>query len=249
MSYAYHAHALALGARFDLPTPDTIPSVAAVSLPRTGGEAYATVRNFSYKGIISFDQATSYVAGSFHDDAYNTMAMVSIENLNILDMIYAARVVTRVSGRHTKNTPESEITFAGSGFEGLSIAGVPLRADFHHSLFANYPTFKKFEAMTGNDLGAMARDACWERSDKVQQKDGVISCTVLRSVKPDLAEPVAWQNGHVIHVHQFGTIYLGQVIMKPGYRRLSMIRVELGCPFVGVLEAGGGEGNGTETWP
>ena len=40
-------------------------------------------------------------------------------------------------------------------------------------------------------------------------------------------------DGGKIHIEEFGTIYLASVIFKPSYRRISMLRVELGCPIGG----------------
>src|SRR5437016_5487018 len=100
MSFAYHAQALGFAAYLTRPCCDIVPSQAGVSLSQTGGEGFATVRNFSYKGIFSFDEASSYVAGSMEHGDYNTVATVTVRNLNVANMIHADLLVCRVSSRH-----------------------------------------------------------------------------------------------------------------------------------------------------
>jgi hypothetical protein len=64
-----------------------------------------------------------------------------------------------------------------------------------------------------------------------------------------LAAKINAEKGCKISIPEFGTIYFAQVIMKPGYRRISMLRFELGCPIAGTVEVAGGESNGVEYWP
>jgi hypothetical protein len=163
MGFAYHGNAVAFGARIDRPTPDIIPSQASAVLAPAGGEGMAVVRNFDYKGIISFDEAKSYVAGSFErahegepEDSYNTLATVTIRNLNVGNMFIADSVVARVSSKHTVNkdgviADEGEITFDGSLIEGVRIAGLRGEVALDAGLFARYPTFTSFMSDFPND--------------------------------------------------------------------------------------------------
>jgi hypothetical protein len=55
--------------------------------------------------------------------------------------------------------------------------------------------------------------------------------------------------GHIVTIENFGKIHIAEVIIERGYRRLHMLRFELGSPIVGVALLAGGEGDGTEIWP
>lgn len=249
MSFAYHAQALGFAAHLTRPTCDVVPSQASVALSQTGGEGYSTVKNFNYKGIFSFDEASSYVAGSMEHGDYNTVAMVTVRNLNVAHMIHADLIVCRVSSRHHPGLAEGEITFAGSRFEGLKIGGASVEPQLDHALFATYPTFERFAGMGDKEARELAPHVCWDPNGKVPERNGVITCSIVRNL-PDLSRSVgAKTNGYAVQLDQFGTIYLGQIIMKPGYRRLSMLRFDLGCPLSGGGEAGGGEGNGSDILP
>lgn len=157
MGFAYHANAVAFGASIVKPTCDIIPSQASAVLCPSGGEASAIVRNFDYKGIISFDEAKSYVAGSFEGvedkdghktGAYNTLATTTIRNLNIANMLHVELIVARVSSKHSvvdgTVDEEGEITFDGSLMEGLRIGGVKGDITLDPKVFSDYPTFDTF---------------------------------------------------------------------------------------------------------
>jgi len=233
--FAYHAQALGFSASLYRPTCENIPGQATSSLSQTGGESYAVVRNFDWKGLFRFDEAASYVSGSFDHGSFNTLATVTVRGLNIANMITADQIIARVSSRHDYDATSGEvgdgsITLVGSSFQGLRIAGrsvdVPLQLE------SCGPT-------------ASFADVCRVAADRgiVNQK--------LQSASYSVAAPrcddLTFDKGS-IYIPEFGTIYLATVIVKPGYRRISMLRAELGCPIAGPVEVAGGEGNGTPVW-
>jgi hypothetical protein len=300
MGFAYHGNAVAFGARIDKPVPDIITSQASAVLTPSGGEATAIVRNFDYKGIISFDEAKSYVTGSFEpadDDgpgAYNTLATTTLRNLNIANMLHVEWLVARVTSKHVVGkdgvaAEEGEITFEGSQFEGLKLGGLKGDVALDTRLFADYPTFDSFTT----DL---PRDARFAQKSQLFWSDPISAGAALRTSPappagtatdrgkrpvPPPPEPVVPQvyrgivngslfeslthriepkdpksrkqniylDGYGVVIREFGTIYLAEVLMKRGQRRLSMLRVKMGCPLCG--DAGGGviEGNGSPTMP
>jgi hypothetical protein len=146
MSFAFNASALAFGGRIQQPSSDVIPSQASVALAPSGGEGYETVRNFDYKGIITFDEASVYVSGSEHGDIRNTLASVTIKNLNVLNLLHADLLSSRITSRHVLGELEGEITFHGTSAENLRIGGKPANVNFNHDFFARYPTHEKLAA-------------------------------------------------------------------------------------------------------
>ncbi|MEO8032889.1 MAG: hypothetical protein ABI837_00535 [Acidobacteriota bacterium] len=275
MGFAYHGNAMAFGARIERPTTDVIPSQASVVLAPCGGEGTATVKNFNYKGIITFDEANSYVAGSSEtlrgDDGqetrvYNTLATVSVRNLNIANMFFAESIVARVSSRHDGlQDVEGKITFDGSMMEGVRIAGYKGDVTLDTSLFARYPTYDSFVSglqEKNQDVTDRAPMFGWQAGKNARgpQKGsgGLVSATLLDSLThriPDVSEfkpdrrPHIYRDGFGIRVQEFGTIYLAEVHMKPGQRRLSMLRFDLGCPLCGDAAGPIVEGNGAPTIP
>ena len=124
-----------------------LPSKGVVLSP-SGGEGSETIRNFNYKGIITFDEASvCVVAGSQSGRYRNTIATVSIRNLNVLNMVQAELLVARVTSEHLaadtgRHAPcgEPQFTFEGSLLKDVRIAGKPVNVSLDHSLFSRYAT-------------------------------------------------------------------------------------------------------------
>ncbi|HEY2322182.1 MAG TPA: hypothetical protein VGJ82_04875 [Thermoanaerobaculia bacterium] len=236
-SFAYHAHALGLSASLTRPCCETIPSLATASLSITGGESYSTVRNFDWKGLISFDEASAYATGSVDNviidnerrARYNTLSTVTVRNLNVANMVHADLVVARVTSKHIAGDPEGEITFTGSTIQGLVVAGRHVDVGLDERPFLEAPTYDQFVRQH-------------KQAQVDQNETPNVYCT-------SLAATLNREKGCKIPIPEFGTIYFAQVIMKPGYRRISMLRFELGCPIAGTVEVAGGESNGVEYWP
>jgi hypothetical protein len=234
--FAYHAQAIGFSASLHKPCCENIPGQAAVSLSQTGGESYSVVRNFDWKGIFRFDEASAYVTGSSDHGSHNTLATVTVRGLNIANMITADQIIARVSSRHERASDgtigEGEITLSGSSFHGLRIAGHPVDVPL--------------------ELDSCVPTASFADMSKVASERGFVN-QKMQSASYSVATPrceardLTFDKGK-IHIPEFGTIYLATVIFKPGYRRISMLRADLGCPIGGGVEVSGGEGNGTEIW-
>jgi len=307
MSFAFNASALAFGGRIQQPSSDVIPSQASVSLAPSGGEGYQTVRNFDYKGIITFDEASVYVAGSEHGDIRNTLASVTIKNLNVLNLLHADLLSSRITSRHVLGEPEGEITVHGTSAENLRIGGKPAKVNFNHDFYARYATHAKLSAVmrriggevTDDDqiLGLIAEDArkavvatncshesaleraqrktvaelmadrfCWNAQSCQQgapDDHGSIHCSLVDSIEgidvvdesgiQDPAElrsryPVR-RHGYVVKVAEFGSIKVGELIIKPGERRLNLLRFQFGCPIMGDGTGASVTTNGTDILP
>ncbi|HEX3579116.1 MAG TPA: hypothetical protein VHY33_11180 [Thermoanaerobaculia bacterium] len=298
MSFAFNASALAFGARFEQPENSIIPSQASVSLAPTGGDGYETVRNFDYKGIITFDEASVYVTGSEHGEVRNTLASVTIKNLNVLNLLHVDLLSSRITSRHVLGEDEGEITFHGTSADNLRIAGKPVKVNFNHDFYARYPTQAKLaramalpagesddpgirdlietdaqkfriaaDQSRGKTMAELLADRyCWNPKDcgaGAPNDHGAIHCSLVDSIDgidvvddsqfKDPAElrakfPVR-RHGYVVKVAEFGSIKVGELIIKPGERRLNLLRFQFGCPITGDGTAASVTTNGLEMVP
>jgi hypothetical protein len=314
MSFVYHANALAFGGMITKPCCEVIPSLGSVVLAPSGGEGSAIVGKFNYKGIISFDEASVYVAGSQKGRYRNTVATVQIRNLNLFNVVRIDTLCTRVTSEHVavdeKEQSECEdepsFTFEGSMLEDLRIGGRRVDVRLDTSVFSRYPTHSGFvKAFSGDTaaedklIGVESRgDATplvdryrqrfgWnaaQRKEGVPVRRGAIRCSLvdafdLPETDEDFsggkklddsmtaAEAAAEQaardeirrendkknpvrcNGYIVRVADFGTLAIGEVILKENQRTINMLRFNLGSPNGGSGTASSGTTNGTDMYP
>jgi hypothetical protein len=251
--FHFHASGHALSGEFIRPIRESIEVQAATTLPTIGGHGDARVEQFRHRHFVSFNAGYSHVSGSkYHKDDkdfYTTLVTATVENLNFLDVVSADRVVSRVSSYHILPNNESHFSFVGAQFVGLKIAGHPVEIVMNDRLFAHLDTFDKVkkELETDKDFKKMAEDPFHTGTrSKVGEDHGEILCSIIKELKTDA--PGVTVEGHALVVPQFGRIYVGEALLGPCKRTLTMLRLELGSPVEGSGTISQVVGNGA-TWP
>jgi hypothetical protein len=311
----FHAEAHALSGRIDLPFKQDIKKQAFVKLEgrladltdeqRAQRNYFSQhAKNFRLEGIISYSAAHTQVSG--HESrkfpgASVTLATSLVEDLNILNVVTADRIVAQVSTTHFPNVYAPRVTFLGTHFEGLRIArhkvepflnlGLVGKEPGGKSLYVEAKTFvaavksqyknlkewmKGLEgelktARSGADDGSLRTQYHWgdPKYDQIKEeaidareedlktgrgKSSGITCSLVEDIE---IEPIKGPSGesefeqltkrkcgHVIHVPDFGTIFLAELTVKHDTFHLSMIRVEMGCLASGSSTAGACTVNG-----
>ncbi|HEX7681481.1 MAG TPA: hypothetical protein VF713_25370 [Thermoanaerobaculia bacterium] len=296
MSFVYHANALAFGGVNNKPCCDVIPSQASVVLAPSGGEGSQTVRNFNYKGIITFDEASVYVGGSQKGCFRNTVSTAMIRNLNLMNVVHIELLCVRVTSEHAavddklqSACGEPAFTFEGSIIENIRIAGRRVNVALDTSVFSRYPTHSEFVEAFGSEaveedrlLGVETTQSvasqgrlsarygkrfCWPSDrcrDGAPSKNGVIRASLVDDIdipdtdedfgdednrrKIDRIKPVR-RNGYVVRIADFGTLAIGEVILKENQRTVNMLRYTLGSPNDGSGTVCSGTTNGTDMFP
>lgn len=310
----FHAEAHALKARLELPVDTEIRPQAFVRLSGTlaqlsngeGPRNYFSqhAKNFRLEGIISYAAAHTQVSGHAskkHPGASVTLATSEVEDLNILNVVTADRVVAQISTTHFPGQYSPEVTFLGTHFENLRIARHKAEPLLKFDLLGARPvgnaddamylkmtgdkgvlatakrqcdrirawaeklgererkkfgliepdpaegdseTKKKYHGFAAPDAPAIAAQALTARLEDAKtglgKSDGV-TCSLVEHVDikdiavkgPDNVEEKlklpGTACGHVIHVPDFGTIFLAELTVKHNSYNLTMIRLELGC--------------------
>jgi hypothetical protein len=233
-THFFHAQAMGAGGRITRPFQELIEVQAATALPIGGGRGTSRVENFNFKDILSFRLASAQVTGSPSEDgkSFATLAQVVIEDLNILHVVSAKRIVSRITSHHGIDDPEPSITPLGSRFEGLRVAGCRLEVELNTDFAPPQDCYQGFKkANTG-----------------LKESKGMIVTTLVKDIQRRKPCPELKITGNVIEVAHFGRIYLAQFLLTSYSRRLVMVRVDLGCPVGGTADVGCVQGNGS-TWP
>jgi hypothetical protein len=270
--YLYNAHGYGLGGRVERPFQHVLDVHAGASLPVIGGYEVSHAEKFRLDKIISYTGAHTVVSGSRDEDegeddgTYTTLASATIEGLNILDMVTADRIVAHVASKQHLDDPEPSITFVGSHFENLRIAGCPIHVELGNDLFNRFATFKSFrDAYEGNQQTREEMQAHflwgkpkfkvpeflrerykWFAGDTFPESKGIVLCSLIKDIKTACPELRIY--GNVIEVPQFGKVYLGEVILKQYEREVTMLRLDLGCPTTALTVGPSGSGGGS-TYP
>ncbi len=312
-SHYFHAEAHALTGKLNLPFEEQIKKQAFVKLEgdsqklllegeeqkklkeKKAQENYLSqhAKNFRLESIISYSGAHTQVSGhrsKKHAGAAVTLATSVVENLNVLNVVTADRVVAQISTTHFPNDYSPQVTFLGTHFENLRIArhktepvlNLGLAGDRPRGKDSYYPTkgtslmasaekqyerqrnaFGKFKSqMEPEHVDRLKAEDSWFSKQyhefskfdyKELQKsaaqaaapnglkwDGV-TCSLVEHVEiedieierknadPIVIPPPARCLGHVIHVPDFGTIFLAELKVNHNSFHLTMIRLELGC--------------------
>ena len=299
-SYYFHAEAHALTGKLALPFKEEVKKQAFVKLEGNLADLSDEERaqrnyfsqhskNFRLEGIISYAAAHTQVAGHEsrkHDGASVTLSTSVVEDLNVLNVVTADRVVAQISTTHYPGVQTPSVTFLGTHFENLRIARhrtepylkLDLVADkpggaaamhvdqgtaFMKAVESQYQRLKAGLKALGEDERKKTRLAepdGWlskkydglnlnypviktkaaEASADRSTWDG-ITCSLVENVeikdisvkaadgKPVQIPPPAKTFGHVIHVPDFGNIFLAELTVNHNSFNLTMIRLDLGC--------------------
>jgi hypothetical protein len=141
MAFRHHASAAAFGGYMTAPFTEALTTQAASVLSPVGGYGSARVENYRYHQIVSFDVGYSQVIGTRRLDrkgntVHETLSQAVVEGLNILDIVTADRVVSRLASEYVESEPPDEYRFRpiGSYFVNLRIAGCRIGDASGHQL-------------------------------------------------------------------------------------------------------------------
>src|SRR5262249_43432149 len=159
-------------------------------LATIGGHGTSRVENFRFQHFASFTLGHTMVSGSQEDSdgSHTTLVTSVVEGLNVLDVVTADRLVTRIASNHKAEEPESRSTVFGSRIENLKIAGCPVHLEFDDKLFLKLDTFealrKEFDSSAA--FRKMAGDPFQPgQSPKTIKAHGVLLCSLVKDMKAD----------------------------------------------------------------
>ena len=240
--FYFHARGHVLSGDFRRPVPQVIPAQAATSLPTIGGHARALAQDFTAARFASFKLGHSHVSGSQQaDGAFTTQVTVSVEQLNVLDVVTADRIVLRLTSKHKQpksgKVEEVPVLALGSQFENLRIAGYEVDVTLRHELLIENETYAKLRAKVATD----------KKSGKISRVgENDILCSLVEKIETKL--PGVDPKTHIIDVPHFGRISLAEILLTPGSLIATMIRLDLGSPDEGTLSALEAIVNGQPPW-
>jgi len=249
------ASALALRGEMKGPFRWTLQPQVVATLPAGGGSSSRRRGRFDAVTGASFESAEARVEGGRSGDgAYETLARVTIEGLDLMGLVTADRIVAQVRGlgpadparpflaQAGTETWDAPFTPAGTEIVNLRVLDAPVSFGSHVAALGEAGTLRGLERRLASDA---ALRAVGERNGWGGSTDGDEAVTVplfgdLRVEMADLSPA-----GCRILIPELGVLHLGEYSLRPGWRRLTMVRLELkgrlqGELAAGIVEIGGG---------
>ena len=242
----YHAEATALHAQMQHPLTQEIKPQNFVKLGKGGGYLSEHARDFRVEGVVSYKSAKTHVAGhKSPKDGHGwiTLTTSSIENLNVLEVVTADRVVSQVSTEHPLVGHVPTVTFLGTRFEGLKVGGVDVKFEVNPQLLYLRPQDPDklyledadFLKKIGSSASFPGLRAQWEAYLKGGPKPAASATGTLATGVSAGPWKVA---GNVIEVPEFGKIILAELTVDCDTFHLTMVRLEMGCIAAGMMTVG-----------
>jgi hypothetical protein len=234
-TYHYHANALALGGvlrndRGVIP----VPSLASVALADSGGEG-CDQTTYDQDGISFSDARCNVLGYESAPSTFTTSSDVSITNLNLFGRVTAARLqmsmrsTREVTGDMATESDPDKATFSMQWtIFGLIIDGVEVIPQFDQEL-AGWPTYALFDSGRAKRLGVLPTSL----TDPGAPQSIRTSFVEAFNYAPT---PIGPSQGFLLPVTKFGTIHFGELVVRPGNRRVNLLRID----FDSTLQAGKG---------
>jgi hypothetical protein len=261
----FNADANSFGGALEHPLRKIVPSQAGVSLPTTGGVVSNRSERFCFEEIATLGASYTHASGgvSPKNGAWTTLVTSVVEDLNILNVVTADRIVAQISLEHPLVGYEPKVTFVGSNFVNLRIGGFPINPvinlgiltpgdEYPKTPWTRHEGFLKSvrEQHRQREIGGAMPKLASERYGYVESKKGIeerghIVCSLVDRLEGTIPGK---SFGHIVEIAEYGKFFFGELLVQHGSFRLTMLRAELGCGIHGML-SGPTSGGGGGTYP
>ncbi len=230
IKHEFDSDAFVFDAKLKEPIQTSIEKQALVNLPSPGGYVYLPANPYQLDGIVSHGGGYAQVAGHTNSDgAAITLATAVVEDLNILDVLTADRVVAQITTEHAANQLVPSVSFLGTRFDNLRIAGEEIEIEPYLDILGDKPDNDASYLSDGGVLSRIAQQYSNIRSmvglpkwasdrfiwDPALAQRQEMKCSLVKSV----AGAPGKSFGHVIELPFFGKIFLAELtvtrVVKP----------------------------------
>jgi len=276
--YVFHASAIGLGGVLASPKRKVIPSLASVALAPSGGEGSALITNYAEDGV-AFDRAETRVWGSGHSgNIFATRADVVLNNLDVFRQLQVESMWASVTSIRevlpNGDVIDRKFTFQAE-FLGVRVNGKEIDVPLDTKPFDENASYEDFVKALGSAKMSDYRKLIGlddAQALSLSKGSGSASAISPRTICCTAVSPKN-ANGFHVPVKGLGTAHLAEALIKPGHRRLTLLRLDLteAGPRSGEFESSGTkdsvmlsralsgaagtmtigsvEGNGTQTIP
>jgi hypothetical protein len=247
--FTYNASALGAGGVIERDggrVVTTIPSIASVALPPTGGEGKTVVSNY-YSEELEFSHAETRVYGRKTrskpgEEEFTTSTYVLIRGLRVFDKLRIGQMRATVTSTRGMDWEEDHPFQLDVSYTDVRIGTDKVIP----SIDVTLRDLRRYEQLNdflpelegyGSDqrksispyvhglakrFNAKTPKGMLELAQRIRERR-VVQGSVVEQL-PEIKE------GPVVYIPGLGTAYFGELMIKPGRRRLNLLRIDLGKP-------------------
>lgn len=241
MEFTYNASALGAGGIIQRGNETTIiPSLASVALAPTGGEGSAEVTNYNTPNI-GFTRAWTFVRGAQigRSKIFTTQTQVRVTNLRLFDQLFIGSMEATVTSTRGFQGPEDHEFELLATYETVIVNGqlVAPRIDVSVHGLKRYDQLSQLldapppEAIPEGISAAAYRQGLAERFNAATPEK---LTELLQQSKPVQGSLIHRVDGdpeakhHKVFIPGLGTARFGELMIKPGRRRVNLLRIAFG---------------------
>ena len=263
--FHYHADASPLGGHITHPIENIIHTQASTSLAQAGGHSESRIESYRLDNSVTVTSGPAYShatgVANKKTGTWTTLVTSVVENLNVLEVVTADRIVSKLHVEYPVEGDHPRISIIGSKFVNLRVNGESINPVLDIDLLTSesnseFPDKHLMEEKVFNNRvsshykkitetkGApewLARRHASMKSPESRKKKGYVLCSLVNELQG--AKP-GTSFGHVLHVPGFGNIFFGELIVSSNSYRLTMMRIEMGCLAEGNISAASAFSNG-----
>lgn len=271
----YHAEASVFAGTLELPFSQHVSPQAYVSLPKHGGYFSQRTCEFRVENVMSYKAAYTQVSGNRDpkpDHGWATLVTSVVEDLNILDILTADRIVAQIGTEFPLDGYVPSVTFIGTRYDNLRICGEPLVVeidldllgpkpanDGHYNVEAGFidRVCAQYDHLRTHPEAPKEIAARYNQLPAVKENLELVKCSLVKSVTGKFPGRLY---GHWIDIPNFGKVELATVSVQQACFdtptnaprqttvELNMLDLQMGCIGSGTGKAGTGKTNGS-TYP
>jgi hypothetical protein len=179
-----------------------------------------------------------------------TRVKADIKTVRIIDTISIKQVVLNLTSTHKPGSDDPQISLGECKIAGLKLGAFSLEVKLDLSTLRDCDTKKKLSETYERDADFRRKNFrrfnTPEQDRKIKEYSGeYYVCSIVDEISGDLPKGARIdEDGYTIHWPGIGRIVLGEMLISRNSRRLTMVRVQLGCQTEGYAAVGEGEVNG-----
>lgn len=244
MDFTYNASAIAAGGIIERGrVTSVIPSLASVALAPTGGEGRTVVDGY-FSEELSFSHAETRVYGrQGADGVFTTSTYVWIKDLKVFDQLSIEELSgTVTSSRRLLGEDEEDFELVAS-YKNVLVARkeVVPKIDVSVKSMRRYEHFEQLLSVSASARAPKLPDGVVATADKkgLAERFNARTPEILvarlkekKAVQGSIIEKVEGKittaRHHKIFIPDFGTVRFGELMIKPGRRRVNLLRITFG---------------------